>query len=133
MASNGANDLTDMTPRQKFGTIDEYLDSVSPDVRGILEEVRQTITSAVPGAKETIGYGMPAFRTDRIFIYFAAFKKHIGIYPPVRGDAKLDAELLPYRGEKGNLKFPLSQPMPYDLIRRVAETLVRQYASDKNA
>src|SRR5688572_24878397 len=121
-----------MSPRAKFANIDEYLDSVSPDVREILEEIRRTISGAVPGSKETIGYGMPAFRTDRIFIYFAAFKKHIGIYPPVRGDAKLDKALLPYRGEKGNLKFPLDQTMPYDLIRRVAETLAGQYSSRAN-
>ena len=117
-----------MSPRPKFATIDEYVDSVPTGVREILEEIRRTIAGAVPGAKETIGYGMPAFRSDRIFIYFAAFKKHIGIYPPVRGDAKLDAELLPYRGEKGNLKFPLGKPMPYPLISRVAETLAQQYA-----
>jgi uncharacterized protein YdhG (YjbR/CyaY superfamily) len=117
-----------MSPRPKFANIDEYLETVSPAVREILDEIRRTISGAIPGSKETIGYGMPAFRTDRIFIYFAAFRKHIGIYPPVRGDAKLDAELLPYRGEKGNLKFPLAEPMPYDLIRRVAEALLRQYA-----
>jgi len=67
-------------------------------------------------------------RPNRIFIYFAGFKNHIGIYPPVRGDESLTRDLLPYRGEKGNLKVPLDQPMPYDLIQRVAEALSQQYS-----
>jgi uncharacterized protein YdhG (YjbR/CyaY superfamily) len=62
---------------------------------------------------------MPAFTLDGDLIYFAAFKKHIGIFPPVRGDEKLSEELERYRGEKGNLKFPLDEPIPYALISRV--------------
>ncbi len=82
----------------------------------------------VPEAVETISYQMPAFRLKRIFFYFAAFKKHIGVYPPVSGDDDLMQALLPYRNDKGNLKFPLDQPMPYDLIGRVAEALARQHS-----
>ncbi|MCW5603255.1 MAG: DUF1801 domain-containing protein [Burkholderiales bacterium] len=84
--------------------------------------------AAVPWAEETVSYRMPAFRMGRIFIYFAAFKRHIGIYPPVRGDVALDKALRPYRGDRGNLKFPLDQPIPYGLIRRVVIVLKRQYA-----
>jgi uncharacterized protein YdhG (YjbR/CyaY superfamily) len=68
---------------------------------------------------------MPTFKLDRSFIYFAAFNTHVGMYPPVKGDVGLAKALRPYRGEKGNLKFPLDQPMPYDLIGRVAEALSR--------
>lgn len=115
-----------MSERPKFASMDDYFASVSPEVRPILKEIRKIVKAAVPGAKETIGYQMPAFKLDRIFIYFAAFKKHIGIYPPVKGDKALAKALLPYRGEKGNLKFPLDQPIPYDFIRRVAESLSRE-------
>ena len=62
-------------------------------------------------------------------IYFAAFKAHIGIYPPVHGDAKLDKELSRYRGEKGNLKFPLDQPIPYPLITRMVQARVAELAA----
>ena len=116
-----------MAPRAKFESIDDYLQTVPPEARGVLEEIRRIIEDAVPEAKPTIGYQMPAYRKERIFIYFAAFKRHIGIYPPVEGDEELQRALLPYRGEKGNLKFPLDRPMPYELIRRVVETLARQY------
>jgi uncharacterized protein YdhG (YjbR/CyaY superfamily) len=117
-----------MSQRPRFTNIDEYIATVSPTARPMLEEIRRLVKRLVPGAEETIGYQMPAFRLGRIFIYFAAFKKHIGIYPPVKGDRDLADALLPYRGEKGNLRFPLDQPMPYDLIRRVIEALWREHA-----
>ena len=117
-----------MSQRPKFARIDDYLVTVSPAVRGIMEEIRKVVKRTVPAAEETISYQMPAFKLDRTFIYFAAFKKHVGIYPPVKGDKDLAKVLLPYRGEKGNLKFRLDQPMPYDLIGRVVAALSRQYS-----
>jgi uncharacterized protein YdhG (YjbR/CyaY superfamily) len=116
-----------MAERPKFANIDDYLASVSPESKPILEEIRKLIRIKVPNAKETISYQMPAFKLNRTFIYFAAFKKHIGIYPPVKGDKALTDALLPYAGEKGNLQFPLDQPMPYELIGRVVVALAEQY------
>lgn len=72
---------------------------------------------------------MPAFRGRRIFFYFAAFRKHIGIYPPLTQDADLIAELAPFRGPKGNLSFPLDRPLPLDLIGRVAMALYQEYGA----
>jgi uncharacterized protein YdhG (YjbR/CyaY superfamily) len=69
---------------------------------------------------------MPAFRGHGIIVYFAAFKGHIGVFPPVHGDTRLDEELARYRGPKGNLRFPLNEPMPYDLIERVVDLRARQ-------
>ena len=114
-----------MSERPRFATIDDYFATVSPEALPILEEIREIVHSVVPEAEETISYQMPAFRLKRIFFYFAAFKKHIGVYPPVHGDDDLMAALQPYRNEKGNLQFPLNQPIPYDLIGRVIETLAR--------
>lgn len=116
-----------MSQRPKIASIDEYLATVSPDAQGIMEEIRKIVKRTVPAAEETISYQMPAFKLGRIFIYFAAFKKHAGIYPPVKGDKLLAKALLPYRGEKGNLKFPLDQPMPYELVGRVAVALAKNY------
>ena len=107
--------------------IDEYIAAAAPEVRGILKRIRRTVKAAVPAATETISYRIPAFRLERVFFYFAAFKKHIGVYPPVKGNAKLEKELKRYRGEKGNLRFPLDEPMPYELIERVATELARAY------
>ncbi len=89
-----------MEKQQRFTSIDEYVAAAPEGVRPILEEIRRIIKARAPAAVETISYQMPAFRLNRVFIYFAAFKKHIGIYPPVTGDKNLQVELKPYRGEK---------------------------------
>ena len=112
----------------RFATIDDYLASLPRDSRTIIEEIRRIVKDRVPAAVETVSYQLPAFKLDKVFIYFAAFRTHIGIYPPVKGDPALQKELRPYRGEKNNLKFPLDEPIPYDLIGRVAVALSRERA-----
>jgi len=110
------------TPRD----IDEYISGFAPEVRLILERIRSTIRRAAPGAQETISYQIPAFRQNGVLVYFAAFKKHIGFYPPVRGDAVLGKAVGRYAGEKGNLRFPLDEPIPYALIARIVKFRARQ-------
>lgn len=107
-------------------TIDEYSALFSPDVQTILEKIRSTVRAEAPEAKEMISYRMPAFTLNGVLIYFAAFKQHIGVYPPVKGDAKLMKDLAPYAGEKGNLKFPLDEPIPYGLIRRIVKARLKE-------
>ena len=119
-----------MTKRTLFSNIDDYIASAAPETRPILQRIRRSIKQAVPKATECISYQIPAFKFDKPFIYFAAFKRHVGIYPPVKADAALFRELLRYRGEKGNLKFPLGEPMPYALIKRVASALARAQQRD---
>ena len=68
-------------------TIDDYIAAFSPEVRAILERIRTTIRKAAPDAQEKISYRIPAFTLNGALVYFAAFKNHIGFYPPVRGDA----------------------------------------------
>ena len=116
-----------MTTIMAFESHEAYLDSVAPEVRPLLVSIQDTVESLLPEARRCISYNMPAFRGKRVFFYFAAFKKHIGIYPPVTVDLTLIRELAPYRGEKGNLSFPLNQPLPIDLIGRVAVALHREY------
>jgi uncharacterized protein YdhG (YjbR/CyaY superfamily) len=106
--------------------IDEYIASFPPDVQTILRNIRRTISQAAPAAQECIGYNIPAFRLEGPLVYFAAFKKHIGLYPPVRADAKLAKAIEPYAGEKGNLRFPLDQPIPYALIAKIVKLRVKQ-------
>ena len=107
-------------------TIDDYISACSPEVQGILEKIRQVVRSAAPDAREVISYQMPAFKMNGVLVYFAAFKKHIGLYPPIRGDAKLEQAVAPYAGDKGNLRFPLDQPIPYDLIKRITKHRLKQ-------
>jgi uncharacterized protein YdhG (YjbR/CyaY superfamily) len=61
---------------------------------------------------------MPTFRLKgRVLVYFAAFKKHIGLFPPAPREFK--NEVSRYEGPKGNLKFPINELIPYDLITRI--------------
>jgi uncharacterized protein YdhG (YjbR/CyaY superfamily) len=117
------------TGRATPKNIDEYIASFSPETRAILEKIRLTIRKAAPGAQETISYKIPAFRLNRILVYFAAFKNHIGLYPPVKGNAKLVKSASAYAGDKGNLQFPLDHPIPYGLIERIVKFRVRQNSS----
>ncbi len=114
-----------------FATHEEYFASVPAPVRPLLERIQAEVEVRVPGALRCIGYNMPAYRQARIFFYFAAFRKHIGVYPPLGQDTGLIAECARYRGPKGNLSFPLAEPLPIDLIGRVAVALAAQYAAGK--
>lgn len=106
--------------------IDEYIARFSPEVQDILKRIRATIRKAAPGAQETISYQIPAFILNGALVYFAAFKNHIGLYPPVRDNASLEKAVSPYAGEKGNLRFRLDHPIPYRLIERIVRHRVKQ-------
>ena len=122
-----------MAARSAPTTIDEYIATFPPNVQAILKRIRSTVKKAAPQAEEKISYRMPAFALGGILIYFAAFKNHIGVFPPVRGDEKLDKALTRYRGEKGNLKFPLDEPIPYGLISRLVSFRVKQQGKGARA
>ncbi|MBK7975708.1 MAG: hypothetical protein IPK07_21330 [Deltaproteobacteria bacterium] len=115
-----------MATTKRFTSHDEYFADAALEVRPILARIQAIVEGKVPGATRCISYNLPAFRTDRTFFYFAAFRKHIGIYPPVTQDAALIEALAPFRNEKGNLSFPLAEPIPYDLIERVAVALAAE-------
>lgn len=112
---------------------DEYIESCPPEVRLVLQKIRKTIRRTAPNAEETNSYGMPAFSLQGTLVYFAAFKNHVGLYPPIRGDAELRAAAEKYAGPKGNLKFPLDQPIPYALIARIVKFRVKQNLAKASA
>ncbi len=108
-------------------SIDDYIATQPPEVQAILRKIRSTIRKAAPTAIEKISYRMPAFALNGILVYFAAFKQHIGLYPPVHGGGKTLMKLkAEYEGPKGNLKFPIDQPIPYGLIGRIAKLRAQQ-------
>ena len=115
-----------MPKPQRPKDIDGYISKFPADVQAILEKVRETIRHAAPDAKEVISYQMPAFKQHGILVYFAAWQKHIGLYPPISGDKALEKAVARYAGPKGNLQFPLDEPMPLDLIERIVKLRVKQ-------
>ena len=117
----------------KPDSVDEYIASFEPEVRAILQKVRVTVRAAAPGATEVISYRMPALKQHGVLVYFAAFKSHIGFYPPIRGNVKLQQEASVYAGEKGNLRFPLDKPIPYRLIGALTKLRAKQDAANAAA
>jgi uncharacterized protein YdhG (YjbR/CyaY superfamily) len=112
--------------KNKPQNIDEYIAGFPPEIQEILQKVRQTIHAAAPDAEETISYAMPTFKLHGNLVHFAAFKNHIGFYPTPTGIEAFKEDLAVYGRSKGTAQFPLDQPIPYDLIRRITEYRLRE-------
>ena len=108
-------------------TVDEYIAGFPDDVQERLQGVRSAIRAALPDGEERVRYGIPAVMLDtRHAVHYAGWKKHIGIYPVPRLDGPLEAEVAPYRAAKDSLRFLHSEPLPYDLVERLARELARR-------
>ncbi len=108
-------------------TIDAYIAVFPPEVQALLEQIRRTIGEAAPDAQETISYGMPTFTLNgRYLVYFAAYKKLIGLVPCATRRCQFDEAVSRYGVGKGILKFPLDQLLPLDLIRNVVQFRIKE-------
>jgi len=121
MKKTAASAAGERKPGRTPSPVDDYIAGCPRTVQPILRKIRAIVREEAPGATEKISYRMPAFFLDGALIYYAPFKHHVGMYPPVKGDARLNKDLARHRGEKGNLRFALDEPMPYELIRRVVQ------------
>lgn len=129
-----ADGETKMSERQAL--IDDYISQFEPDIQRLLKEIRSVIQEAVPEAAETISYQMPTFVYHGNLVHFAAFKNHIGFYPAPSGIEAFKEEISKYKWAKGSVQFPLDQPIPLDLIRRIVLFRVaenRRLAEEKKA
>jgi uncharacterized protein YdhG (YjbR/CyaY superfamily) len=114
----------------QFTSVDDYIAAFPDDVRVVLTGVREALHRGAPGAAEAIKYNMPTITLGgRSLVHFAAWKKHLGLYPVPDGDEAFERRLAPYRQAKGTANFPLRQPIPYDLIEDVAALLVERAAA----
>lgn len=105
---------------------DEYLLSYPENVRIILVKLDELIKKAAPKAEEVISYGMPAFKFHGMLVYFAAHKNHIGLYPMASGISAFKKELSKYKGARGSVQFPYTQPIPYILVRKIVKYRVKE-------
>ena len=109
---------------QHFATVDDYIASFPPEVQEVLQRVRETIHTAVPDAPEKIRYDIAAVMVDPTHaIHFAGWKKHVGLYPVPPLEGELEQQIAPYRAAKDSANFLYAQPIPYDLIARVAAAI----------
>ena len=110
-------------------TTDDYIATFPDEVRPILTEVAEALRRALPGAEERIRYGMPAFMlSDRYALHFAGWKHHVGLYPVSPLEADLEAEVAPYRAAKDTVKLLYKNPVPTELVERIAVALRAQHA-----
>ena len=118
-----------MADRSTANSIDEYIAEFPPQTQKVLEELRALIRASAPGATETISYAIPTFDLNgRHLVHFAGFKNHIGFYPVPSGLEAFKEDLKPYKQGKGSVQFPLGQPLPTELIRRIVEFRVAENA-----
>ena len=97
-------------------SIDEYIVSQPEEVRALLQSIRETIRTAAPDAVEKISWQMPTFCQKENLLHFAAFKKHIGIYPGGDAIVVFAKRLEGYKTSKGAIQFPLGKPIDNELI-----------------
>lgn len=110
--------------------VDQYISKFPEEAQGIMQKIRAIVKDAAPDAVEQIAYGMPGYKTHgKPLVYFAGYKNHIGLYATPSGHGKFASELSKYKQGKGSVQFPLDQPMPYDLIKRIVVFRVQENAS----
>ncbi len=106
---------------KKANNIDEYIAAYPPEIQEKLEKIRLIIREAAPKTTETISYGMPAFRQNKVLVYFAACKNHLGFYPTSSGIAVFSDELKDYATSKGAIQFPYDKALPVRLITQIVQ------------
>ncbi len=106
-------------------TVEEYV-NYFPAIKSTLQQLRRTIKAAAPKAEEVISYGIAGYKYHGMLIYFAAWEKHIGMYPAPWGAEALKKEMAAYEGSKGTIKFPLDKPLPLSLITKIVKYKVKE-------
>lgn len=114
-------------------TIDEYMIQFPIEIQTILTELRAFITELVPEATQKISYQMPTFYLYGNLVHFAAHKNHIGFYPAPSAIEAFQEELSKYKWAKGSVQFPLKEPMPYELIKKMVLFRVEENTNKHNA
>jgi uncharacterized protein YdhG (YjbR/CyaY superfamily) len=116
-----------MAGRSSATSIDDYIREFSPETQRVLQEIRALIRAAAPDATETISYAIPTFDLDgRHLVHFAGYERHVGFYPTASGVAAFRDELKAYKSAKGSVQFPLAEPLPAHLIRRIVRFRVEE-------
>ena len=121
-----------MSNRSTASSIDQYISEFPPETQKALEEIRALIRAYAPEAVETMSYAIPTFDLNgKHVVHFAGYERHIGFYPTGKGVEAFKHEFGPYKWSTGTVQFPLDEPLPEELIRRIVEYRVAQCAGKK--
>jgi uncharacterized protein YdhG (YjbR/CyaY superfamily) len=115
----------------KFKTVDEYIATFEQPVKGFLQEMRKAVKKAAPKAEEVISYNMPAIKANKVLVYYAGYKQHIGFYPLPSSLQAFKKELAAYKSSKGAVQFPLDAPLPLKLIGMMVKYRLAEDAEQK--
>jgi uncharacterized protein YdhG (YjbR/CyaY superfamily) len=110
----------------KFKTINDYHATFPKNIQAILNSMRSAIQQAAPQAQEVISYNMPAFKQNKVLVYYAAHAQHIGFYPTAQPMLEFKNELTKYKTSKGAIQFPLNKKLPIALIKKIVKFRVAQ-------
>jgi uncharacterized protein YdhG (YjbR/CyaY superfamily) len=106
---------------------DEYLAGVPKPARSTLVKLRAAIRSVVPSeATETISYRIPAFKHNRVLVWFAGFSNHCSLFPTAAVIEAFKNELRGFSTSKGTIHFPTDRPLPTALIKKLVRARVKQ-------
>ena len=114
------------TTAEKINSVDEYIKSFPKPTQKHLKEIRATIKKEAPDSEEVISYSMPAFKYHGMLVYYAAYEHHIGFYSLPSGNAIFKKELSKYKTGKGSIQFPIDEPMPLDLIKKIVQFRIKE-------
>ena len=115
-----------MAKMKTYATVDEYIGLAEPKAKKALRDIRKTIKSAAPKAEEVISYQIPGYKYHGMLVFFAAWKNHISLYPAPWRAESLKKEMSAYEGSKGTIKFPIDEPMPLALIKKMVKYRVKE-------
>jgi len=107
-------------------TVDEYIERFPAKTQNILRKLRQTIKTSAPKAEEMISYGIAGYKYLGMLIYFAGWENHISVYPAPRQHKDFKKELSAYKGGKGTVQFPLGEPIPFDLVKKIIKFRIKE-------
>lgn len=110
----------------KAKTIDEFIEGFPKETQVILEEMRKRIKKVAPEATEAISYGIPTFKLNGNLVHFSAYSHHVGFYPGAEAIEVFKKDLSNYECSKGTVRFPLDQPIPYDLVEKITKYRVKK-------
>ena len=117
------------TNQKEIKSIDDYINQFPDEIKSKLDTIRKTITKAAPKSIGVISYGMPAFKQNKVLVYFAVGKNHIGFYPTPNPIKVFSKELEGFKTSKGAIQFSYNKPIPYDLIQEIVRYRVNNLSS----
>lgn len=105
---------------KSFQNVEEYIHSFPIETQNILSTIRKIIFELANHIEESISYGMPAYKLEKQpVIYFAGYKKHIGLYATPTAHKHFADKLKNYKQGKGSVQFQLTEVIPYELISEI--------------